>query len=93
MNQRCKYINEIIKNNPNKLLLKVRAGAKKNSIDGLMEIDNKQYLKLSVKAQATDGKANKMIVEFLAKELGVAKSDLEIKVGKTSSYKLLVIND
>jgi len=93
MNQRCQYINEIIKNDPNKLLLKVKAGAKNNSIDGLMEIDNKQYLKLSVKAQATDGKANKMIVEFLAKELGVAKSDLEIKLGKTSSYKLLVIND
>jgi len=92
MNEKCKNINEIIEGKPSKLWLKVRAGAKNNSIDGLIEIDNRQYLKLSVKAQAIDGKANKMIIEFLADEFGVSKSDLEIKVGKTSSYKLLAFN-
>lgn len=92
MDEIQEYLSQVARKKQSKLLLKVRAGAKKNSIDGLMEIDNKQYLKLSVKAQAIDGKANKMIIEFLAKELGIAKSDLEIKVGKMSSYKLLVVN-
>ncbi len=73
----------------NKLLLKVKAGAKKNSIDGTLEIDNKQYIKLSIKAPPEKGKANKMIIEFMAKELGVAKNDLEIGAGKTSQYKVL----
>ena len=36
------------------------------------------------------GKANKMIIDFLAKEWGVAKKNLEIVAGKTSQYKVLV---
>jgi len=72
-----------------KLLLKVKAGAKKNSVDSTIEINNKQYLKISIKAAPEKGKANKMIIEFMAKELGVSKSDLEISSGKTSQYKIL----
>ncbi|MDA9163825.1 DUF167 domain-containing protein [Rickettsiaceae bacterium] len=72
-----------------RLLLKVKAGAKKNSIDGTLEIDNKQYIKISIKAIPEKGRANKMILEFMAKELGVDKNNLEIGAGKTSQYKVL----
>lgn len=72
-----------------RLLLKVKAGAKKNSIDGTLEIDNKQYIKISIKAAPEKGRANKMILEFMAKELGMNKNNLEIGAGKTSQYKVL----
>ena len=71
------------------LLIKVRAGAKQNSIDGLITIDQKEYIKLSIKAPAIDGKANKEIIEFLSKELDLPKSTIEIVAGKVSSYKVL----
>ncbi len=71
------------------LLIKVRAGAKQNSIDGLMTIDQKEYIKLSIKAPPIDGKANKEIIEFLSKELDLPKSTIEIVAGKVSSYKVL----
>ncbi len=75
-----------------RLLLKVKTGAKQNSINGLIKIDNKEYLKISIKALPIDGKANKMIVEFLAKELRLSRSSFEIKLGKLSSYKMLEIH-
>lgn len=53
------------------ILLKIKAGAKQNSIDGFIEIDSKQYLKISIKAQAERGKANQMIIEFLAKQANI----------------------
>lgn len=74
-----------------KLLLKIRAGAKRNSIDGVITIDQKEYLKLSIAAEPTDGKANKEIINFLSEQLGLPKSVIQIKAGKTSTYKLLQI--
>jgi uncharacterized protein len=92
MDKIYEIINNIRVKKPKKLFLKVRAGAKKNSIDGLIEIDNKEYLKISVKAQPTEGRANRMIIDFLAKELNLTRANLEIKVGKTSSYKIVEIS-
>lgn len=74
------------------LLLKVRAGAKKNSIDCVITIDQKEYLKISIAAEPTGGKANKAIIQFLSEKLELPKSALQIKPGKTSSYKLLKIS-
>lgn len=54
-----------------------------------MIIDQKEYIKLSIKAPPIDGKANKAIIEFLSKELDLPKSTIEIEVGKVSSYKVL----
>jgi hypothetical protein len=71
--------------------LKVRAGAKCSAIEDIIEIDGKKYLKLSIKAAPEKGKANKMIIDFLAKTWGIPKNNLEISVGKTSQYKILKI--
>ena len=73
-----------------KIFLKIRAGARRNAIDGELEIGEKKYLKISIMAVPEKGKANKMIIDFLAKEWGVAKKNLEIVAGKTSQYKVLV---
>lgn len=44
-------------------------------------------LKIRVKAPPVDGAANKQLVKFLAKQFGVAKSDVIIESGETSRRK------
>jgi len=90
MNQNKENIDNIKSKMQGKILLKVKAGAKRNAIEGMLEIDGKEYLKISIKAVPEKGKANKMIVDFLAKEWGVPKRSLEISAGKTSQYKVLI---
>lgn len=89
MNRADEIFKDIRAKKQKNLLLKVRAGARQNSIDGLITIDQKEYVKLSIKAQPTDGKANKMIIDFLSRELSLPRSAIEIKTGKSSSYKVL----
>lgn len=72
-----------------KILLKVRAGAKQSSVDGWIIINDKEYLKLSIKSPPEKGKANKEIIEYLAEELAISKSDIEITSGKTSQFKVV----
>ena len=72
-----------------KILLKVRAGAKQSSVDGWIIINDKEYLKLSIKSPPEKGKANKEIIEYLAEELAIPKSDIEITSGKTSQLKVV----
>lgn len=72
-----------------KILLKIRAGAKQSSVDGWIIINDKEYLKLSIKSPPEKGKANKEIIEYLAEELAIPKSDIEITSGKTSQFKVV----
>ena len=72
-----------------KILLKVRAGAKQSSVDGWIIINDKEYLKLSIKSPPEKGKANKEIIEYLAEEWAISKSDIEITSGKTSPFKVV----
>jgi len=44
-----------------------------------------------VAAVADDGKANKELIKFLARELGVGRYNIEIVSGKTSRMKLVEI--
>ena len=53
------------------------------------EIDN--YLKIKLKAPAREGKANKELVEVLAKRFKVGKSQVEIIKGLTGKDKLVRI--
>lgn len=75
-----------------KIYIKVKAGAKYNSIDGWINIHNKKYLKMSVKSLPVNGKANVMIIEFLAEKLNLSKHNIQIKSGTSSSLKVLIIN-
>ena len=74
-----------------KILLKVRAGAKQSSVDGWIIINDKEYLKLYIKSPPEKGKANKEIIEYLAEELAIPKSDIEITSGKTSQFKVVTL--
>ncbi len=67
--------------------VKVTAGAKSNSF----KKENGLYY-LRIMAKAIDGKANKSIIEFLAKELNLKKKEIEIVRGEKSSKKIISIN-
>lgn len=69
------------------LEVKVTAGAKSNSF----KKENELYY-IRIMAKAIDGKANKSIIEFLAKELNIKKRDIEIIRGEKSSKKIISIN-
>lgn len=73
------------------VVLPVRAlpGAKKNEIRG----EQDGALKVSVTAAPEDGKANKAILDLLAKRLKLRKSQLELLSGQTSRQKRVLIGD
>ena len=50
-----------------------------------------RVLRVRLQAPPVDGKANKALVAFLAKEFGVAKSGVKIVKGETSRMKLLEV--
>jgi hypothetical protein len=62
-------------------------GAKQAALRGL----HGDAIKVAVKQAAQDGKANKAIEAFLAKELGLPKSAVEVTSGHTSRSKHLFI--
>ena len=78
-----------------KLALKVTPGARKNEILG-WEDDYPQVgrvLKVKIAAPPVEGKANKEIVHFLAKALGIPKAAVEVVHGISGRIKLVEIPD
>ena len=65
----------------------VQPGASKNEIVGVQQ----DALKVRISAPPVQGKANKALVNFLAKELGVKKSEIEIVSGHTSRVKTIKV--
>ncbi len=53
--------------------------------------DNGQALEVSVAVPPEDGKANKAILERLAKEFGLKKNQLSIKSGESGRIKIIAI--
>jgi uncharacterized protein (TIGR00251 family) len=49
-------------------------------------------IKIKVTAPPIEGKANEALIRFLAKELGVAPSDIEIIKGHHSRKKMLKVS-
>ncbi len=69
------------------LPLRAQPGAKRNEIRGLQD----GMLKVSVTQVAEKGKANKALVEVLAKGLGLRKSQFALLSGETSSHKRFLV--
>ncbi|MFY9590172.1 A1G_07140 family DUF167 domain protein [Rickettsia endosymbiont of Halotydeus destructor] len=75
------------------LNLKVKASAKANAVNDLITVNDKLYLKLSIKASPEKGKANEEIINYLAKEWRIERNNLEIIKGQTSNLKTLLIKN
>ncbi len=71
------------------VIVKVRAQPKA-SRDAIVG-EHGGALKVAVTAPPDKGKANKAIVELLAKALGIPKSNIELVAGTTSRDKTLAI--
>lgn len=72
--------------------LKVAPKAAANRVAGMAaDADGGRVLKVAVTAPADKGKANAAVVKLLAKEWGVAKSEMDIVQGQTSRNKMLLI--
>ena len=67
--------------------VKVVPGASRTEISGIMG----DKLKIKVSAPAEKGKANRCLVEFLAKTIGVKKSDVSITSGETARSKQIQV--
>ncbi len=65
------------------LRLHIQPGAKKTEVAG----QHGEALKIRLSAPPVDGKANTCLIEFLARQLGVAKSAVELISGDTSRAK------
>lgn len=71
-----------------KLKIKVKPGSKTEEI--LREADGS--LKVKIKAQPVEGKANKYLVEYLSEVLALPKSKIVLLKGETNSFKTLEID-
>jgi uncharacterized protein (TIGR00251 family) len=78
-----------LQQHPEGTILPVRAqpGAKRNEICG----EQDGMLKVCVTQSPEKGKANKAVVELLAKSLGLRKSQIELISGETSHQKRFLI--
>jgi hypothetical protein len=70
------------------LHLRVKPGSKVDQVF----YDAAGKLNIKIKAPVRDGQANAYLIEFLAKQLGVAKSGITLVSGFTTSHKRLEID-
>ena len=66
--------------------LKIIPNSSKNEI-----IKSAEEIKIKLTAQPVDGKANKALIEYLSKELKIAKSYIEIVKGHTNKEKIILL--
>ena len=69
------------------LTLHVQPNARHNEVLGFEE----GILRLKIAAPPVDGKANKELIAFLSKRLGVSKGSITIDRGHTSKTKIISI--
>lgn len=75
-----------------KLRLKVTPGASRSKMGAIEEVAENTYaLKVLVTVVPEGGKANKAVIELLAKAIGVPKSSIEVSHGITSRLKTITI--
>jgi uncharacterized protein len=70
-----------------KISVKVSPGSAKNEVVGLTN----DLWRIKVAAPADKGKANKELIDFLSKKLGLRKGNLEIITGQTSHHKVVAV--
>lgn len=71
-----------------KLCIKVKPNSRMDEI--IREADGS--VKVKIKAQPVEGKANKYLIEYLSKVLNLPKSKIVLLKGETNSFKTLEID-
>lgn len=73
--------------------IKVRAGARENSIGGFIFMDEVAYLKITIKAIAEGGKANLSLIAYLSEQWKIPRNNIDILQGLNSNYKIVTIKN
>lgn len=74
------------------LHIRLTPAGRKNGFDGVMPVsDTHDALKALVTAPPEDGKANKALINLVAKTWRLAKSDVTLISGETSRKKTLLL--
>ena len=71
------------------LKIKVVPGSSRSKVDGWLG----EFLKIRVSAKPERGKANEAVVSLLAETLAIAKQDISISYGASSSRKYIKISN
>lgn len=72
--------------------IRLTPNARRDAFDGRMPVaDGKTAIKVSVNAVPEDGKANKALIDFLAKSWSLPKSSFSLLSGQTNRVKVVLI--
>jgi len=71
--------------------MKIQVKVKPNSKEQKIERESDGSLTIKLKSPPVDGKANRELIEILAKNFQVSKSQITIKSGLSSRTKLVII--
>jgi uncharacterized protein (TIGR00251 family) len=74
-----------------RLSVKVTPNAKRSEVLGWQEQEGLQVLRIKLAAPPVDGKANKALIVFVAKALGVSKGEVSILSGERQRLKTLLV--
>lgn len=80
----------MVKNN---YKMKIQVKVKPNSKQQTIKITVDGTFIVSLKSPPVDGKANKELIELLAKKFNLSKSEITIKSGLSARNKLIIINN
>lgn len=83
-------------NTKNGFILRVRVtpNSSKCAVSGIFtDSNNQDFLKINLTSVPEKGKANAELIKFLAKTLGISKSNFTILRGETDRYKCIEITD
>jgi len=72
------------------LTVHIKPNAKNSQVKAWLDSGT---VKIDIAAAPIDGKANRALIEFLAKQLGIAKSLITIKRGQSSRVKHIELPD
>ena len=87
------HYSKILEKNEKGYVLRVRLQPNSSlcEVRGVFASPEGDFLKISVISVPEKGKANKELLDFLAKKLKVGKSELEIISGELDRYKKILI--
>ncbi len=69
------------------ITVKIVPGSSRTEAMGMYE----QMYKIKIAAPPEKGKANKMLINFLAEQFGIKKNTIQIKSGQTSAVKQILL--
>lgn len=74
------------------LVLQLQPKARSNEFTGLVAGPQGDALRLRITAPPVEGKANKQLIQFLARAFGVRQQDVELLAGDLSRHKRVRIH-